>query len=471
MPASQSDSTRRVREQIEHPVIDSDGHVLEFLPAVREILREKLGDKGVEGFQTILNAQQTAKHLDPAIRRNLGLFRLTWWGFPARNSLDRATAMLPRLQYERLPELGFDYAVVYPTFGLTAPMVEDAELRQALTRSFNEYYAHGYDGLGDRLCPVALIPMHTPEEAIAELEYAVTTLGMKAVLLPGFVYRQLGDENAPRAARWVDTFSWESPYDYDPVWAKCLELGVNPTFHSSAMGWHRGNSQTNYVFNHIGNFAAAGETTCRSLLMDGVPKRFPSLQFAFLEGGVAWGCSLYSDLLSHYEKRNREAVEAYNPNHLDRALMRKLFDQYASKRSLEYARELDVSLSFLSDPDEDPAGTDEFARSGIQGPDDIRSIFVNQFHFGCEADDPMNSLAFDTRLNPGGARMSAMLGSDVGHWDVPDTREVLAEAWELVDKDLIDPEDFRAFGYDNPKRLWTNNRPDFFAGSAIEGSD
>ena len=92
MPASQSDSTRRVREQIEHPVIDSDGHVLEFLPAVREILREKLGDKGVEGFQTILNAQQTAKHLDPAIRRNLGLFRLTWWGFPARNSLDRATA-------------------------------------------------------------------------------------------------------------------------------------------------------------------------------------------------------------------------------------------------------------------------------------------------------------------------------------------------------------------------------------------
>ena len=24
--------------------------------------------------------------------------------------------------------------------------------------------------------------------------------------------------------------------DYDPVWAKCLELGVVPTFHSSALG-------------------------------------------------------------------------------------------------------------------------------------------------------------------------------------------------------------------------------------------
>ena len=40
-------------------------------------------------------------------------------------------------------------------------------------------------------------------------------------------------------------------------------------------------------------------------------------------------------------------------------------------------------------------------------------------------------------------------------------------AFELVDKELLTPEDFRAFVYDNPKRLWTNNRPDFFAGTAI----
>lgn len=467
MPASPSLSTQKVRDQIDHPVIDSDGHLLEFIPAVRERLLGLAGKSAVEGFDAILNAQQMARHMSPEDKRNFGLFRITWWGFPARNSLDRATAMLPKLQYERLPELGIDFAVVYPTFGLTAPMVEDRDLRLALIRAFNEYYAESYLDLSDRLCPVALIPMHTPEEAIAELEYAVETLKMKAVLMAGFVYRPLSGENVPRAARWVDTFGWESPYDYDPVWAKCVELGVNPTFHSSAMGWDRGNSQTNYVFNHIGNFAVAGETTCRTLFMDGVPTRFPSLQFAFLEGGVGWGCNLYSDLLSHYEKRNRDSVQNYNPIHLDRELIREKFERYANARDLEHIEDLDGSLGFLADPDEDPQSIDEFARSGVEGVEQIRDIFTRQFHFGCEADDPMNSLAFRTELNPHGARLSAIFGSDVGHWDVPDTREILGEAWELVEKKLISEDDFRAFVYDNPRRLWTNNNAKFFDGTVV----
>src|ERR1700683_2736065 len=33
-------------------------------------------------------------------------------------------------------------------------------------------------------------------------------------------------------------------------------------------------------------------------------RRFPSLKFAFLEGGVGWGCSLYNDLIGHWAKRN-----------------------------------------------------------------------------------------------------------------------------------------------------------------------
>ena len=37
--------------------------------------------------------------------------------------------------------------------------------------------------------------------------------------------------------------------------------------------------------------------------------RKPELRFAFLEGGVAWGAQLYADLLGHYEKRNRDAVQ------------------------------------------------------------------------------------------------------------------------------------------------------------------
>ena len=45
----------------------------------------------------------------------------------------------------------------------------------------------------------------------------------------------------------------------------------------------------------------------------------------------------------------------------------------------------------------------------------------------------MTALAFDPRRNPLGARLQAIFASDIGHWDVPDIREVLPEAWELVE--------------------------------------
>jgi predicted TIM-barrel fold metal-dependent hydrolase len=468
MIAAPSRATQEIRDQIDHPIIDSDGHSLEFIPSVRDNLRSIAGQSMVDGFDAILDAPKSAGSLSADERRALGLFRLTWWGFPARNSLDRATAMLPRLQYERLPELGIDYALVYPTFGLMAPMFDQAEIRLALVRAYNIYYADLYGGLQDRLSHVALIPMHTPEEAIAELEYVVGQLGMKAVLLAGFVYRPLIGNDNPRAARWLDTFGTDSPYDYDPVWAKCLELGVSPTFHSSTMGWYRANSQTNYVYNHIGNFAAAGETTCRSLVMDGVPMRFPDLQFAFLEGGVGWGCNLYSDLLSHFEKRNRQAIQDLDPATLDRPRIRELFEQFARDAELKNIDELDDVLETLADPNEDPSKIDEFARSGIESEEDIKRVFTQQLHFGCEADDPINSLAFQTNLNPFDSKLSAIFGSDVGHWDVQDSRNVVREAWELVEKEMISEADFRAFVCDNPKRLWAGTNPEFFSGTAID---
>jgi hypothetical protein len=56
--------------------------------------------------------------------------------------------------------------------------------------------------------------------------------------------------------------------------------------------------------------------------------RFPELHFSFLEGGAVWAPNLSADLLGHYEKRNRVAVEAYNPKRLDRALVSTLLEEH-----------------------------------------------------------------------------------------------------------------------------------------------
>ncbi|MHA7839698.1 MAG: amidohydrolase family protein, partial [bacterium] len=338
------------------------------------------------------------------------------------------------------------------------------DLRNVAIRAFNRCAAELFAPYADRLTPVAMIPMYEPGEAIDELEYCTRELGSKAVLLNGLVHRPLGPD-LPRGARWVDTFGPESPYDYDPVWARCVELGVAPTFHSSAMGWGSRISQRNYVYNHIGNFAQAGEATCRSLFMHGVPHRFPALRCAFLEGGVGWAANLYSDLVGHLEKRGAEGVRAYDPDRIDRELVAKLFESHGSSRFRKHLDELEEGLHVLSRPGD---FMNDFAEAGVERPEDVREIFERSFRFGCEADDPINAIGFDRRLNPLGARIRAIFSSDIGHWDVPDMNRVLEEAWELVDRGLLSEQDFREFTFENAASMWIEADPRFFEGTAVE---
>jgi hypothetical protein len=117
---------------------------------------------------------------------------------------------------------------------------------------------------------------------------------------------------------------------------------------------------------------------------------------------------------------------------------------------------------------QNPADIDDFAACGIEREEDIRDLFVPSFYFGCEADDPVTSSAFDVKRNPFGVRLNVVFGSDIGHWDVPDMTEVSEEAYEAVQQGLITSDDFRGFVFSNPVALWTAVNPDFFKGTRVE---
>ena len=181
----------RIRARLGHPVVDADGHTIEYLPAVRDDLQALAGRRAVEQLDAVLGFAQAARALSFEQRRALGLPRLPWWGLPARNTLNRATALLPRLLYQRLDEIGLDFAVLYPTYGLLGIHLPDDELRRASCRAFNEYHADLYREHAKCLAPVAIIPMNTPEEAIAELDHSVGKLGFKGVMMAGAIRRPL----------------------------------------------------------------------------------------------------------------------------------------------------------------------------------------------------------------------------------------------------------------------------------------
>jgi predicted TIM-barrel fold metal-dependent hydrolase len=473
-----------LRERLGHPVVDADGHLIETGPVLKAFVRDYVRDLGggdlaarfekaggIDYDETVLRPWS---RLSEAERRASWAARPPWWSLPAANSLDRATAHLPRLLHERLDDLGIDFAVLYPSRTLTTTAIKEAEVRQAACRALNAFCAEVYRPYADRMTPVAQIPTHTPEEAIAELDFAVGRLGLKAVLINGLVQRPIGSAAPadPRLPNWgsgsgerLDPLGLDSEYDYDPFWRRCRELGVSPASHTPGMGWGSRRSVSSYVYNHIGSFGASMEAFCKALFLGGVTRRFPELAFGLLEGGVAWACALLADLVGHFEKRNVRAIQALDPARIDTDLVMKLFEEYGEGRFRADVPGLRESFTRL---EPEPPELDEWKAVGAGSAEELIELFVPRFYFGCEADDPTVAWAFDAARSPGGRKLRAMFSSDLGHWDVPDMAEILLEAHELVEDGHLSEADFRDFTFTNPVRFYTAGNPDFFRGTRLE---
>ena len=470
MGKAKSSPSSELRARLNHPVIDTDGHMVELFPVIFDYLKQVGGPEMTEKMFTSLRRQNNRSwyEMDHAQRRHHNLIRPAFWAAPTENTTDLATAMLPKLMHERLPEMGIDYAVVYPTIGFLLPEIPDDDVRRAACRAHNLMMADIYGGLGDRITPAAVIPCHTPEEAIEELDYAIGELDFKVPMFINLVKRPIGavhdvDPELRPYAFWVDTLAIDSIYDYDPLWQRCMELKVPVTAHAVGQGMHLRRSISNYMYNQTGHFADAGHAFAKALFFGGVTHRFPDLNFAFLECGVAWGASLVCDLKERWEKRSGEAIEQFNPEKIDRALMEALFEQYGGE-TLSGRLPKGAILRNVVERD----GVDDFAAANVNSIDELLDRLVPNFYYGCEADDRMNATAFDTRVLPRGRKLNAMFSSDFGHWDVTEMAGVLVEAHELVDDGLLSSEDFADFVFHNPARLFASMDPEFFAGTSVE---
>ena len=452
-----------IRSELDHPVIDADGHWQEFRPVVEEALTKIGGEPAVRAFRANGERQRRSLAMSVEQRRVRNMAQESFWGIPTRNTRDRATAMMPALAYERLDEFGIDFAVLFPTAGMGLTRGDDDEARIAGCRAFNIYQAELFAPLSDRITPAAMIPTHTPDEAIAELEHAVGELGFKVVMLNSMVERPVEQGSGS----WIDMLGIDSAYDYDPLWRRCLELKVSPTFHRGSRGRAFRNSPSNFCYNHIGHFAAAGEAVCKAMFMGGVTRRFPDLHFGFLEGGVGFACLLFNDLIGHWNIRNGEALAYTDPANLDLDLMGELAQQYASESFSKAIARGDLSTNNGAETVGGVEDLDDYAACGINTMADFLDLFVRPFYFGCEADDPANAWAFNRAFNPGNAEMNAMFGSDIGHFDVQDMADVLPEAFELVEDEKIDRGQFRRFVFDNPVRFWGKANPAFFDGTSV----
>ena len=249
-------------------VIDADGHVTE-------------------------TQEQLAKYLDdPFRRRPANQFFFPWDGWDRRmlgtlgEYAGTADAWL-----KALDRGGMELAVLYPTLGLFMSFLKDRQWAVALCRAYNSFMHEEFTRKSPRLKPVALVPLQDPDAAARELRRAVRELGCVGAMLAADGAHVLGDAR------------------FTPIYEEAQRLDTMLGVHAS--GSHLGGGGLElfpaFIQTHTCSHAFGQMRQLTSIVLEGIPARFPQLRIAFLEAGCGWAPYWIERMDEEYAKRAAEA--------------------------------------------------------------------------------------------------------------------------------------------------------------------
>lgn len=226
------------------------------------------------------------------------------------------------------------------------------------------------------------------------------------------------------------------------------------TTHTAGQSWTGRASISKYMYNHIGHFSDASKALVKSLFFGGVTRRFPQLRFGLLEGNGSWGSDIYVHLHERWEKRNRQTVRNDNPANVDAELLHRLCQEYG-----RFSSAAGASTSTPSAPPLLASPRRAAARRS-------RPTAWTTSSRPASSNSATSSSASSTAPTSGPSSAPSA-SSDVGHWDVVDFAETLAQSGDLVEQGVLSQEDFQA----PPARVTgfvrtTGDRPTFITSSA-----
>lgn len=219
-----------------------------------------------------------------------------WWLIddrlqPKEENVGQDTTMETReaidvqARLRHMDELEIDVQVIYPTIFLR-PLTDKPDVEIALCRSYNRWLADVCAETNGRLRWIALPPVLALDEALAELRWAKEH-GAVGVFLRGL-------EAEKRVS---------DPYFF-PLYAEAERLDLPIGIHSGTGAF----TVHDFFPDEPGfcKFKLAVVGAFHSLLMTGVPAKFPALRWGFIEVSAQWVPYAIHDLRRRLAKQGRD---------------------------------------------------------------------------------------------------------------------------------------------------------------------
>ena len=264
-------------------ILDSDMHIMEPPDLWEKYIDSKFKARAPRGVISHNvrdlrlvhpNGKEWARNTTPANDTARGK------NFEAKQDIlgsDAARGWTSEVQLEAMDVEGIDVAVLYPTRGLRALVLEDmeADFAAAMARAYNDWLYDFCQKDPSRLIGAGMISPYSMEDAVSEARRCAEQLGFRAVFL--------------RANPMVK-HQWQSDY-YEPLWDALEALNLSLGFHEST---NTGKNQVgerldpNFMLRRVYAQPFEQMLALGCFCGGGVFARHPKLRVAFLEANCSW---------------------------------------------------------------------------------------------------------------------------------------------------------------------------------------
>jgi len=325
--AGLDNAVRQAEERNLHDlfVVDADCHQMEPFAELAKFIDSPYkevflsGDKEDDPLlsgrdEGLLNNKSTVKqvHYGPGRRKRSEIT------YPEPQSPDEIIQILT----QRMQDIGIKVSVIFPTTLLSVATDPRHDFEVGVMNAYMDFMLEHFLGKYPEILSPVCVPVNSPDKAAELIHRIGPEKGVIGVMIPSMTPTLAGDD------------SW------DPIYEAAQEEDLPICMHSN-----------NYVGGFFGGFqkfigvhALSRPVTMAiqvtSIVLNGVPERFPKLKFLFIEGGVTWIPWIMQRLDAVYLMRREEAPL------LTKKPSEYIKDFYFTSQPLEFTEMSDLNYSF-----------------------------------------------------------------------------------------------------------------------------